>query len=121
MTASRIHLAVSCLFGALGVALWAYATHAGQPSAAIAAQMLLIHAAAIMALTVARKSGLLHERAAMFLVSGLAFGVILFAGDLALRAMAGSKLFPMASPLGGILMIASWLGLAITPFLTRRG
>lgn len=121
MTVSRAHLLIACLFGASGVSLWAYATHAGQPSAAIAAQMLLIHSAAIVALTAARMIGLLHERVAMFLVSGLAFGVILFAGDLAMRAIFNSRLFPMASPLGGVVMIASWLGLAITPFLTKRG
>ena len=56
----------------------------------------------------------------MFLVSGLAVGVVQFSGDLAMRAIFGIKLFPMASPLGGILMMASWLGLAITPFLTKR-
>ncbi len=121
MTGSQVHLSIACLFGALGVALWAWATHAGQPSAAIAAQMLLIHAAAIIGLTALRKSGFLHERIAMFLVSGLAFGVMLFAGDLAMRAIVGSRLFPMASPLGGILMMASWLGLGITPFLAKRG
>lgn len=120
MTASRTHLSIACLFGASGVTLWAWATHAGQPSATIAAQMLLIHGAAIVALTAARKAGLLHERAAMFLISLLAFGVILFAGDLGVRAIAGQRLFPMAGPIGGTLMIASWLGLAITPFLTRR-
>lgn len=120
MTASRIHLAMACLFGAAGVGLWAWATHAGQPSATIAAQMLLIHAAAITALTAARKAGLLQGRAAMFLISALALGVILFAGDLAIRAISGQRLFPMASPIGGVLMIVAWLGLALTPFLARR-
>lgn len=120
MTATRIHLCIACLFGAAGVALWAWATHAGQPSATIAAQTLLIHAAAIMALTVARSAGLLHEQAAMILVSALAVGVLLFAGDLTVRAIAGQRLFPMASPLGGVLMIAAWLGLAIASFLGRR-
>ncbi len=120
MTTSQAHIAVSCLFGALGVSLWAYATHAGQPSAAIAAQMLLIHAAAILALAAARKAGLLHLRLSMYLVSSLAFGVALFAGDLATRAIAGSRLFPMAGPLGGAVVIASWIGLVFTPFLMKR-
>ncbi len=120
MTASRIHLAIACVFGACGVGLWAWATHAGQPSAAIAAQMMLIHAAAIIGLTAARKGGLLPGRAATVLVSILAFGVLLFAGDLAVRAIGGQRLFPMASPIGGMLMMAAWLGLAATPFLQRR-
>jgi uncharacterized membrane protein YgdD (TMEM256/DUF423 family) len=120
MTVTRIHLAIACLFGAGGVALWAWATHAGQPSATIAAQMLLIHAAAIIALTAAREAGLLHRRAAMFLISALALGALLFAGDLTARAMSGQRLFPMASPIGGMLMIVSWLGLVVTPFLIKR-
>jgi uncharacterized membrane protein YgdD (TMEM256/DUF423 family) len=119
MTASRIHLAIACVFGGCGVGLWAWATHAGQPSAAIAAQMLLIHAAAIIGLTAARKRGLLPGRGGIFLVSVLAFGVLLFAGDLAVRAIGGQHLFPMASPIGGVLMIAAWLGLAVAPFMQR--
>ena len=120
MRANQIHLLIAGLFGASGVGLWAYATHAGQPSAAIAAQMLLIHAAALVALTVARKADLLPGRAATFAISLLALGVMLFSGDLAMRALAGQKLFAMASPIGGVLMIAAWLGLAVLP-LFRRG
>lgn len=120
MSASRIHLAIACLFGASGVTLWAWATHAGQPSATIAAQMLLIHAAAIIGLTVTRTAGLLHEGAAMVLISVLAFGVLLFAGDLTVRAIGGQRLFPMASPIGGGMMIVAWFGLAVTPFLPKR-
>ena len=120
MRASQLHLMIAGLFGALGVGLWAYATHTGQPSAAIAAQMLLIHAAALVALTAARKLDLLPGRAAIYLISLMAAGVILFSGDLAMRALAGQRLFAMASPTGGLLMIASWLGLAVLP-LIRRG
>ncbi|MGL4438617.1 MAG: DUF423 domain-containing protein [Bosea sp. (in: a-proteobacteria)] len=120
MTTSRIHLAIACLFGAGGVALWAWATHAAQPSATIAAQMLIMHAAAIVALTAARDAGLMQQRAAIIFISALAVGVTLFAGDLAFRAISGQRLFPMASPIGGMLMIAGWLGLAVTPFLVKR-
>jgi uncharacterized membrane protein YgdD (TMEM256/DUF423 family) len=120
MRASQLHLMIAGLFGALGVGLWAYATHTGQPSAAIAAQMLLIHAAALVALTAARKLDLLPGRAAIYLISLMAVGVILFSGDLAMRALAGQRLFAMASPAGGMLMITSWLGLAVLP-LIRRG
>jgi uncharacterized membrane protein YgdD (TMEM256/DUF423 family) len=37
-----------------------------------------------------------------------------------MRALAGQRLFAMASPAGGMLMITSWLGLAVLP-LIRRG
>lgn len=121
MTASRVHMAVGCLFGAGAIAIWAWATHADKLSAGIAAQMLLIHAVAIIALTSARAAGLLHGSMAVVLISVLSLGVLLFAGDIVSRAYSGQRLFPMASPIGGTLMIASWLGLAVTSFLTRRG
>lgn len=121
MTVSQVHLAVAALFGAAGTALWASATHAaGGGSAAIGAQMLLIHAAAIVALTAAREGGLLRGRLSTWLVSILALGVALFSADLARRGLMGERLFPMAGPLGGVLTIAAWLGLAVAPFLGRR-
>ena len=120
-TAARMQMAIAGLFGASGTALWASATHAaGGGSAAIGAQMLLIHAAAIIALVAARHAGLLHERFATVLTFGLALGVALFAVDLALRGLAGTKLFAFASPLGGVLIIISWLGLAIAAFVKPR-
>ena len=50
----------------------------------------------------------------VFLLAGslLALGAILFGGDIALRALAGIRLFPMAAPAGGMILIAGWLALA---------
>lgn len=117
----RLHLLLAGVFGAAGVGLWAFAVHAGQPSAAIAAQMLLIHAAALAGLSAARRAGLLPERAGGLAVTALACGAALFAGDLALRALAGARLFPMASPLGGAAMMASWLAIGLMGALKRSG
>jgi uncharacterized membrane protein YgdD (TMEM256/DUF423 family) len=39
-------------------------------------------------------------------------GAVLFSSDIALRAFAGSRLFAMAAPTGGIILIAAWIGLA---------
>jgi len=39
-------------------------------------------------------------------------GASLFAGDVALRAFAGHRLFPFAAPTGGMILIAAWLVLA---------
>jgi uncharacterized membrane protein YgdD (TMEM256/DUF423 family) len=50
----------------------------------------------------------------------LLFGTILFCGDLSARAMTGSRLFPMAAPLGGSLMIAGWIGTALAALLRPR-
>ncbi len=120
MTTARIHVAVAGLFGAAGVGLWAWGVHAGHDSASIAAQMLLIHAVALVALTAVRANGLIPMRAAIWLTSVLVVGVALFAGDLALRAIVGQRLFPMASPLGGILMMLSWLGLGFAGLAQKK-
>jgi uncharacterized membrane protein YgdD (TMEM256/DUF423 family) len=117
----QTHLVIACLFGAAGVALWAYATHAvGPGSATIAAQMLLIHAGAIIALVAVRGQGLVPQRLSGWLTTVLALGVALFSVDLALRGVSGTRLFPMASPLGGVLMIGAWLGLAVSAVFRPR-
>jgi len=41
------------------------------------------------------------------------FGAALFSGDIALRAFSGHRLFVMAAPTGGIVLIAAWLALAV--------
>ncbi len=120
MTATNLLLLLSGLYGAGGVGLWAWGVHAGQASASIAAQMLLIHAAAIMGLSAARAVGLLPERAGLYAIGAVALGCLLFAGDLALRAIVGVRLFPMASPLGGVLMMLGWLSLGLLGALHRR-
>lgn len=112
---------IAGLFGAAGVALWAYATHAGAAGATIAAQILLIHAAALVALAAAIEGGLLPQRSGGWAMAALALGVVLFSGDLAARALFGQRLFPMASPLGGVLMIGGWLAVAIAGLLRRHG
>ncbi len=120
MTASRIHILLAALMGAVGVALWAAASHGGEANMQTAAQMLLIHAAAVIGLTAARKQGLVQDRLASLAASGLILGVTLFAADLWARARLGSRLFPMAAPLGGTLTIAGWLTLAAAALIGRK-
>jgi len=121
MTATRIHLIVAGLMGAWGVTLLAAARHvAGGEMATIAAQMLLFHAPALVAWTLARKAGALHDLVARIAISGLALGVVLFAGDLAIRGLGGDRLFANAAPLGGSLAILSWLGLALAAMIGAR-
>ena len=45
--------------------------------------------------------------------AGMAVGAALFAGDVSARAFIGHRLFPMAAPTGGTILIAAWLALAI--------
>lgn len=107
--------AIGALCGAAGVALSALAAHAGGDGLATAAQFLLFHAPLFVAMALTRPP------IAVLLASwGIFAGLALFAGDLLARHYLGDRLFPMAAPIGGFLMIAGWVALAVTLLLTRR-
>lgn len=114
MTSNRpFHLAAG-LLGAAGVALSAVAAHAGGGNVATAANFLLFHAPAFLAI------GLFGSSAGRVLKAGgwiLLVGLLLFTGDLAARHYFGNRLFPMAAPTGGTLMIAGWLVVALAGIL----
>ncbi|MDP4025663.1 DUF423 domain-containing protein [Methylobacterium sp. NEAU 140] len=105
----RALAAAACLAGLLGVAASAAAAHvAGADSLKTAAQFLLFHAPAILALAGFGAAGLVRPGLSRAAAGLLALGLVLFCGDLALRALAGRALFPMAAPAGGILLMAGW-------------
>jgi uncharacterized membrane protein YgdD (TMEM256/DUF423 family) len=115
MSASRIHILLAALMGAAGVALWAMAAHrAGGESLVTSAQFLLIHACAVLGLTACRKQGLTHDRIAGLASAGLILGTLLFSGDIAARVLTGGRLFPMAAPVGGSLLILGWLMVGVS-------
>jgi len=111
----RLLLAIAGLFGALGVAASAAGSHGVETNLSTAGTFLLIHAAALIGLGTWR-----DNRAALIAAGVLAVGVIVFAGDLAMRARAGTPLFPMAAPIGGGVMILGWLGVAVAGFWKPR-
>jgi uncharacterized membrane protein YgdD (TMEM256/DUF423 family) len=117
MTATRIHTLLASLMGAAGIALWARAAHGGLTNLVTAAQFLLIHAVAVLAITACRRQGLVHDAAARWSITVLIVGTLLFAGDLTFRALAGAGLFPMAAPIGGSALILGWLILALAALL----
>jgi uncharacterized membrane protein YgdD (TMEM256/DUF423 family) len=47
-------------------------------------------------------------------LAGWVAGGFLFAGDIASRALAGHRLFAMAAPTGGTLLIAAWAALIVS-------
>ncbi len=117
----RLILALAALAGASGVAASAAAAHgAGTDSLKTAAQFLLFHAPAILALIGLGGAGLTHRLgtrlAALLLLAGLA----LFSGDLALRALYARPLFPMAAPIGGTALMAGWLAAALAALIPAR-
>ncbi len=118
---SRSLIVVAGLFGAAGVALAAAAAHvpdAGRLGPA--SSMLLFHASAVLAAALLTERGLLHRIPGLAATFGLVLGTALFAGDLTLRQFVGHGLFPMAALTGGMLLIGSWLLLAIAGALAPR-
>ena len=111
-----ILLMLAGLMGAAGVALAAAAAH-GTPGAGLdsAANMLLFHAPALLALGLAARGRLLP-----YAGLALALGVALFSGDLMARDFLGNRLFPMAAPAGGVIMIVGWLMVAVGAFTLGR-
>ena len=109
-----ILIAVAGLMGAAGVVLLAAGAHAA-PGAGLdgAGQMLLFHAAAVVAAASALHQGLVLRPLGIAAAIGLVIGASLFSGDIAMRALAGHRLFPMAAPSGGVILIASWLALTV--------
>ncbi|HEU4985933.1 MAG TPA: DUF423 domain-containing protein [Rhizobiaceae bacterium] len=106
---ARLLIAAGGLCGAAGVALSAVAAHAGGGNIATAASFLLVHAPAFLALAC-----LPPLRASRIGAYAILFGLVLFAGDLLSRHYLGGRLFPMAAPAGGFLMIAGWLVVGIS-------
>jgi uncharacterized membrane protein YgdD (TMEM256/DUF423 family) len=106
----RALAAVACLAGLLGVALSAAAAHIpGADSLKTAAQFLLFHAPAILALTGFAAAGLVRPTLARAAAGLLVLGLILFCGDLAVRTWLQHPLFPMAAPTGGFMLMGGWL------------
>lgn len=118
----RALVALGALAGLAGVALSAAAAHlTGASSAETAARFLLFHAPALIGLAALAGTRLVHPgvgRAAGF---ALVLGLGLFCGDLALRALRGVPLFPMAAPSGGIALMVGWALVAVAALLPRRG
>ena len=78
--------------------------------------MALVHAPALLAGLAARRVGILSQRLGLVGLIGVALGVLLFSGDLTVRAFLNAPLFPMAAPSGGTILIASWIILALAGF-----
>lgn len=118
-----IFLLLAGLMGAAGVALAAASAH-GAPGAGLdsAAYMLLFHAAAVVGGSALLDRELAWRPGLMLAVVGWIVGAAMFSGDVSLRVFTGNRLFPMAAPTGGTLLILAWLCLsiaAIGAFLRR--
>ena len=120
-------VALGGIFGALGVASAAAASHNDTTGLlAPASAMLLAHAPVMIALYAARTHLAFVGAAAAI----LSFGTIMFTGDLAVAyanvkgampaGLFADGLFPMAAPIGGVLMIAGWLVIIVCAFFPKK-
>jgi uncharacterized membrane protein YgdD (TMEM256/DUF423 family) len=102
------------LMGASGVVLAAAAAHTASGGSGLetAAYMLLLHAAALLGGATLLQQGLPHRAIMLGVLTAWVLGTALFSGDITLRAFTGHRLFPLAAPAGGIILIVGWLGLA---------
>jgi uncharacterized membrane protein YgdD (TMEM256/DUF423 family) len=107
-------IAVAGLMGAGGIALAAASAHVA-PGAGLdsAAYMLLFHAAAVLGGVALLQQRLLWRPAGLSVLIAWVLGAALFSGDIAMRALTAHRLFPMAAPSGGVILIAAWLALIL--------
>jgi uncharacterized membrane protein YgdD (TMEM256/DUF423 family) len=115
-------LAWAGLAGAAGVALAAVAAHkVDSPALAIAATMLTLHAAAALGVVaIAFRAA----RTCFWLATAVLMlaAATLFSGEIAFHTLTENAAFQMLAPVGGTLMIASWLCVAVLAIaeLVRR-
>jgi len=108
-----ILIALAGLMGAGGIVLAAAGAHMAPGSGLdSAAYMLLFHAAAVVGGAALLQQGALWRPLALVVLAAWVLGAALFSGDIAMRAFAAHRLFPMAAPSGGFILIAAWLALA---------
>jgi uncharacterized membrane protein YgdD (TMEM256/DUF423 family) len=106
--------ALAGLNGAGGIILAATAAHGvPDPRLQTAAIFLLIHASAALAVC---GLSLATPRGGVWFLGGAGLfllGSPLFGGDLSMRALYGTRMFPMAAPFGGTLLILGWLSVTL--------
>ena len=110
----RILILLAAIMGACGVVLAATAAHQDHTTSLQAASsMLLFHAPVVLACVLLAERDLIVGRIGLAAAIGFVIAALLFAGDLVMREYAGHRLFPFAAPLGGTLLIASWILLGL--------
>ncbi|HEV2566749.1 MAG TPA: DUF423 domain-containing protein [Microvirga sp.] len=118
--AARLLVVLASLSGLLGVGLSAAAAHITGGNLAAAAQFLLFHAPALLALVALIATGAVNPMLAQIAGYVLVLGLALFCGDLSRRAFSGMALFPRAAPAGGVLLMVGWLLVGISALLRLR-
>lgn len=114
----RPALLAAGILGFSGVAAAAASAHAASDPRLLGAAALvcLTHAPALLALALWGRRHFLLRLAALLLFAGAA----LFSADIALRAFDHGRLFAMAAPAGGTLMLTGWLAVVAAALVPNR-
>ena len=117
----QIFIMLAGIMGAAGIMLAAASAHS-KPGVGLdsAGYLLLIHALGVLAAVALARQGLIVRSLGLATLWGFVIGGGLFAADVAARGYLGSRLFPFAAPLGGLIMIASWLVLIAAAVAAMR-
>jgi uncharacterized membrane protein YgdD (TMEM256/DUF423 family) len=111
---NRLLLVIAGPLGAAGVAAAAAAAHvAGDGPLASAAQVMMIHAAALVGLTALAAPGRRGARPIRVIGTAMGLAAGLFGADVTLFALTGGHLFRWAAPIGGTTLILAWSALAL--------
>ena len=111
----RAFAALGALAGAGGVALAAMAAHmTGGGNLETASRFLLLHAPALLALAALAAAGFAHRGIGRAAGLALVIGLVLFCGDLSVRAIWRIAPWRLAAPTGGMLLILGWLALVVS-------
>jgi uncharacterized membrane protein YgdD (TMEM256/DUF423 family) len=105
------------LLGFGGVAAAAASAHAASDPQLLGAVALVClgHAPVLLAIGLSRQGNLVLRLAALLLFAGAA----LFSADIGLRVFGHDRLFPMAAPTGGTILLLGWLAVAVSALTTR--
>jgi uncharacterized membrane protein YgdD (TMEM256/DUF423 family) len=121
LRALRILIVLAGIMGADGVILAALSAHqADAMRLGAASSMLLFHATAVLAVAALTERGVVQRPLGLVAAFGFVVAAALFAGDLTMRQFADHSLFPFAAPVGGTLLIVSWVVLAVAAAWPRR-
>lgn len=115
---NRAALLGAGILGFAGVTAAAASSHVGSDPRMLdaVATICLAHAPALLALALLAPRHVVLRVAALLLFAGAA----LFSADVGLRALGYGRLFFMAAPAGGGVMLAGWLAVALSAVTMRR-
>ena len=114
-------MVLGALAGLIGVALSAMAAHStAGPNLETAARYLLFHAPVLLVTVTLARIGAISPGIGRLAGWAIVLGLVLFCGDLAMRAFRNTALFPMAAPAGGFVLMAGWALLALAALFGAR-